>query len=343
MTSITTREAINRVLASELARDRQTVYLGETIRDAGATGASTGLFARFGPNQVIETPVSENAIFGAALGLALSGFRPIVEIYSADFALAVANELMNDIPKWRQQHARSGGLPITVRGWMGSTLGLGPEHSQCMEAFFHHAPGLRVICPGTTRDMAGLLRAAICANEPTIVFEHRRVYELTGDVSEDPDFTIGIGKADVVRSGRDVTLVAWAWMRHLALEAAEILANEAISVEVIDPRTIKPMDFQCIVASVERTGTLVVAEEAPMTGNVGAEIIARTMELAARPFRAARAAMPDRIHPYSARMEIDILPNAAAIARTVRATTHRGPAYPPIDRPSRQSHSRDAA
>jgi acetoin:2,6-dichlorophenolindophenol oxidoreductase subunit beta len=343
MKSVSTREAINGVLMSELARDRETVYLGETIRDAGATGASAGLFARFGPNQVIETPVSENGIFGAALGLALSGFRPIVEIYSADFALAVANELMNDIPKWRQQHARSGGLPITVRGWMGSTLGLGPEHSQCMESFFHHAPGLCVICPGTPKDMAGLLRAAIRSDEPTIVFEHRRVYELVGEVPDDPDFVVAIGEAEVVRNGRDATVVGWAWMRHLALEAAEMLAVEGVSIEVIDPRTIKRMDFASIVKSVERTGILVVAEEAPATGNIGAEIVARAMEVSARPFKAARVAMPDRVHPYSASMEAELLPSAAAIARAVRVALGRNSADLPSGPAVRHSDSVGAA
>lgn len=327
MTRMTTRDGINHVLATELARDRRTVCLGETIREGGATGASRGLYQRFGDGQVIETPVSENGFFGMALGLALAGFRPVVEIYSGDFALAVANEIMNDYPKWRQQQARSGPLPITVRGWMGSTLGLGPEHSQCMEAFFHHAPGLTVVVPGTPEDMAGLLRASIQSNDPVLFLEHRRLYDQQADIPDDPDFIVPLGKGTVVRPGSDVTLVAWAHYRALAVEAAERVAPHC-SVEVIDPRTIKPMDFDLILASVEKTGRLVVAEEAPITGNIGAEIVARISERCSRPIRVARVAMPDVIHPYSAAMEPAILPDVDDIARTLRNIARDRPTYP---------------
>lgn len=317
MKPISTRDAINQVLQTELGRDRKTVYLGETIREAGATGASYGLFERFGPKQVIECPVAENGIFGAALGLALSGFRPIVEIYSADFALAVANEIMNDIPKWRQQQAMSGAMPVTIRGWMGSTLGLGPEHSQCMEAFFHHAPGLVVVCPGTPADMAGLLRASIRHDEPVLLLEHRRLYDMVGPVPTDENHVVEIGKGEMLREGKDVTIVAWAWMRHVAIDAAERLAQKGVTASVIDPRTIKPMDFDMIADSVRETGRLVVAEEAPLTGSIGAEIVARVSEMVERPIKVSRVAMADMIHPYSAHMEESILPDAALIVETV--------------------------
>jgi pyruvate/2-oxoglutarate/acetoin dehydrogenase E1 component len=333
MSTLSTRDAINAVLASELGRDRYTVYLGETIRDIGATGASKGLYDTFGPKQVIETPVSENGFVGAALGLALSGFRPIVEIYSADFILAVANEIVSDIAKWRQQQARPGGLPITIRGWMGSTLGLGPDHSQSMEAYFHHAPGLIIVCPGTPADMAGLLRAAIRCDEPVLVFEHRRVYELVGEVPDDPDFTIEIGRGDRIREGSDVTIVAWAWMRHLVIKASEELARESISVEIIDPRTIKPLDYDLISASVQKTGRLMVVEEAPLTGNIGAEIIARVVEILHQPPRVARVAMPDVIHPYSASMEKQILPQPSTICTIARKLMRSQPTFPSIPEP----------
>jgi pyruvate/2-oxoglutarate/acetoin dehydrogenase E1 component len=317
MTMINTKDAINRVLATELARDKSTIYLGETIRDAGATGASKGLFEHFGEAQVVECPVSENGFFGAALGLALSGFRPIVEIYSADFALIVANEIINDFSKWRQQQARPGALPITVRGWMGRTRGLGPEHSQCMEAYFHHAPGLTIVVPGTPSEMAGLLRSAIRSNEPVLFLEHRELYEQIGDVPDDLDYMVPLGKGTVVKQGTDVTLVAWGHFRNLALAAAETVASE-VSVEVVDPRTIKPMDFDLILSSVQKTGKLVVAEESPITGNVGAEIVARTLETANRPITATRVAMPDMIHPYSASMEVGIIPDHDDIAAALR-------------------------
>lgn len=320
MTKLTGREALNRVLASELAADRRAVVLGETVRLAGSSGVLRGLYDRFGPGQVIETPVSENGIFGLALGLALSGFRPIVEIYSADFLLVVANEITGDICKWRQQQARPGPLPIVIRGCMGPNEkgGLGPEHSQSMEAYFHHAPGLTIVTPGTARDMAGLLRASLRSPDPVLFLEHRRVYELAGEVPDDEDFAIDLGRAEVVREGKDGTLVAWGWMRSEAEIAASVLEGEGISVEVIDPRTIAPMDHETIGHSVARTGRLIVAEEANLTGGIGAEIVARAVENAARPIRVARVSMPDVIHPYSASMERLLIPSANTIAEAVR-------------------------
>ena len=320
MTRLTGREALNRVLASELAVDRRAVVLGETVRLDGSSGVLRGLYDRFGPGQVIETPVSENGIFGVALGLALAGYRPIVEIYSADFLLVVANEIIGDMCKWRQQHARPGPLPIVIRGCMGPNEkgGLGPEHSQSMEPYFHHAPGLNIVTPGTPRDMAGLFRAALRSPDPVLFLEHRRVYELTGEVPDDEDFTIELGCAEVVREGKDATLVAWGWMRSEAESAAGVLEGEGISVELVDPRTIVPMDHKTIAQSVARTGRLIVAEEANLTGGVGAEVVARAVESAARPIRVARVSMPDMIHPYSASMERLVVPNASTVAEAVR-------------------------
>ncbi len=331
MTILTTRAALNAVLRSELKRHRETVFLGETTRDGGAAGVGIGLYEQFGPDQVIETPVSENGFFGAALGLALAGFRPIVECYSADFLLVVANEIINDFPKWRQQQARPGALPITVRGCMGANRGLGPEHSQCMESYLHHAPGLTVVVPGSPADAAGLLRAAIQSPEPTVFLEHRRLYDVVGEVPEDEDFVLPLGKGYVVRRGRDVTVVAWAWMRQEAELAATTLEAEGISIEIIDPRTISPMDFDLIKSSVQRTGILVVAEEAPLTGSVGAEILARVMESSRDgKYRATRVAMPNAIHPYSSTMEREILPDAKAICDAVRELTRSTQSKPVI-------------
>ncbi len=293
--------------------------LGETVRGIGAAGVTAGLYDLFGPTQVIETPVSENGFFGAALGLALSGFTPIVEIYSADFLFAVANEIINDMPKWRHQQPRSRPISVTVRGCMGANGGLGPEHSQCMEHYLHHTPGLTVMCPGTPADAAGLLRSAIRFPGPVIFLEHRRVYDLIGEVPDDPDFVVAIGRGTVIHSGNDITLVAWAWMRQEAERAAHVLSLEGISVEVIDPRTIVPLDFDLIINSVHRTGGLVIVEEAPMNGSIGGEIIARVAEASqGRRIRASRVAMTRSIHPYSSSMEREVLPNSEAIAAKIR-------------------------
>lgn len=316
-TQMTARRALTAAIAGELRRSPETVFLGETVRGPGAAGVAEGLYDEFGPSQVIETPVSENGIFGAVLGLALAGMRPIVEIYSADFLLAVANEVVNDIAKWRHQQTRPEALPVTIRGCMGANGGLGPEHSQCIEAYFHHAPGLTIVAPGTPVDAAGLLRSAIRSPEPVIVLEHRKLYDVEGDVPDDPDYEVPLGVGTVVREGSDLTLVAWAWMRQEAERAAEELAADGISAEIIDPRTVRPMDWQLIHDSARKTGRLLVAEEAPLTGSVGAEVVARVAE-SAPGIRCARVAMPDVIHPYSAAMESEILPDAAAIAQRAR-------------------------
>jgi pyruvate/2-oxoglutarate/acetoin dehydrogenase E1 component len=183
-----------------------------------------------------------------------------------------------------------------------------------MEPYLHHAPGLTIVVPGTAADCAGLLRAAIRSPDPVLVLEHRKVYGLEGDVPQDQDFVVEIGEAHIVRPGDDLTIVAWGWMRHEAELAADELAGHGISVEVIDPRTIRPMDWNTIQRSVRKTGRLLVAEESPITGSVAAEILARVVESAddTAP-RVARVAMPDVIHPYSALMEAEILPGAGEI------------------------------
>ncbi|WP_324911378.1 alpha-ketoacid dehydrogenase subunit beta [Baekduia sp.] len=319
----TMKAALTEVLGQELARSSDVLVLGETIRDGGAAGVAAGLFERFGSRQVIETPVSENAIFGAVLGLALSGFTPIVEIYSADFLLAVANEVVNDIPKWRQQQGRGGALPIVIRGCMGANGGLGPEHSQAMEPYLHHTPGLTVVTPGTPADAAGLLRSAIASPDPVVFLEHRRLYDVAGPVPTDPGHRVPLGRAELVAEGDDLTVVAWGWMRTEAVLAVEALAREDITADLIDPRTISPIDWDPILASVERTGRLLVAEETPITGSVGAEIVARVVERSSRPVQVARVAMPDAIHPYSAAMERELLPTAEDVARAARQLVTR--------------------
>lgn len=310
----TARQALNQALADEMERDPSIVVLGETVQYIGATGIMRGLYDRFGPSRVIETPVSENAIFGAALGLALKGLRPVVEIYSADFLLAVANEVMNDIPKWRQQQAMKSSLPITIRGWMGANGGLGPEHSQSMEPFFHHAPGLRIVTPGSAEELPGLLRASIRDDDPVLFFEHRKFYDLpvSEDIGADP---IPLDRAAVAAEGGDITIVAWGWMAHLAREAAAALAQSGVSAEVIDVRTVRPLDMTTILASADKTRRLLVVEEAPRTGSVAAEIIAATVEGRGPGIDAARVTMQDLIHPYSARLEERLLPTTDDIVQ----------------------------
>ncbi|GAA1850240.1 hypothetical protein GCM10009836_32550 [Pseudonocardia ailaonensis] len=310
---LTGREAFRAGIREEMLRDERVLVLGETVRSGGAAGVVAGLFDEFGPRRVIECPVSENGIFGAALGLALAGFRPVVEIYSADFLLAVANEVMNDMAKWQVQHGRPDEpLPIVIRGCMAATEGLGPEHSQSMEPFFLHAPGLELLTPSTPATAYAAMRAALAATVPTLVFEHRKVYELSGPVE-------GGVIGERVTSGADVTVVAWGWMRHEAAHAAERLAADGVGVDLLDPVRIRPLDLDPVIASVQRTGALIVVEEAFVTGNVGAEILARVAEaLPGHPLRLRRIAMPDVIHPYDARLERAILPTADHVVAGIR-------------------------
>jgi pyruvate/2-oxoglutarate/acetoin dehydrogenase E1 component len=187
-----------------------------------------------------------------------------------------------------------------------------------MEAFFHHEPGLVIVTPGTPRDLAGLLRASMRSPDPVIFLEHRRLYEVVGDVPDDESFQVELGRAEIVREGKDVTLVAWGWMRTEAERAAGILQNEGISVELIDPKTIRPMDHGTIAGSVEHTGRLMVVDEGTRTGGVAGEIITRAAESATKPLRVARITTPDVILPYNPAMELPLYPNANTIADGVR-------------------------
>ena len=320
MKVMTMKDAIASTLSQEMSQDSKIMVLGENVHIGAGARVTEVLFHEFGSTRVLETPVSENAIVGGSLGLALGGMTAVAEIMSADFLFTTGNELLNDIPKWRFQHGWEGPLSVVVRAPCGVSAegGAGPEHSQCPEAYFLHSPGLTVVVPGTPADAMGLMRSAVRSGKPTLYLEHRRLYNIEGQVPEDPDFMIPIGKAEVVREGGDVTIVAWGWMRTQALEAADELARSGIRAEVIDLRTISPMDAEVIVASVQKTGRLVVAEEAQRTGGVGAEILARVSEdVGPSVLRMIRVAMPDLPHPYVRSLELAVLPDKAKIVDAV--------------------------
>lgn len=324
MSTLTYREAIRETLAAEMRADETVFVLGEIVASRGGSAFVTeGLVEEFGPERVLETPVSENAIVGSALGAALDGMRPVAELYQADFLFTTGNEVINDVPKWRYQHRYEGELPVVLRAQMGVPPGggSGPEHSQCPEAFLHHAPGLTVVTPGTAADAAGLLRSAIRGGDPVVYLEHKRLYDRAEPVPDDPEHTVPLGEATVRRDGSDATVVAWAWMLDRAIEAADALESQGVDVEVIDPRTVKPFDYGTVVESVRRTGSLVVAEESPKTGSIGAEVVARVVEagvdLAAPP---ARVALPDVPHPYHPGVEDALLPGADDVERAVLET-----------------------
>ncbi len=270
---VTCREAIAQAIADELEADPDVIFFGEDVAAAGGVFKSTvGLFERFGGERVRDTPISEQAIVGTAIGAAIMGLRPIAELMFADFAGVAFDQIANQLAKYRYLTGGQAGLPVTVRLANGAGAGFAAQHSQAAENWFLNVPGLKIAVPGTVEDCYGLLRAAVRDDNPVLVFEHKNLLGLKGEI---PSTSYRLGEAAVVRPGRDVTVVASQQMRHRALEAAEQLAGEGISLEVIDPRTLVPFDDETVAASLARTARLLVVQEGPPGGGWGASLIAR--------------------------------------------------------------------
>ncbi|MEO9176205.1 MAG: alpha-ketoacid dehydrogenase subunit beta [Gaiellales bacterium] len=317
--TVTYRDAVIRALADELESDPLVVLIGEDVGAAGGVfKATAGLFARFGAGRVRDTPISEQAIVGTVLGAAVAGLRPVGEIMFADFAGVCFDQIVNQLAKYRYQCGGQVGVPATLRMAGGGSLGFGAQHSQCVENWFLNTPGLKLCVPATPADVYTLLRAAIRDDDPVIVFEHKALYGLTGELATGS--SLPIGKAEVVRPGTDVTVVATQLMRHRAAEAADVLAAEGISVELIDPRTVAPLDTATIVDSVARTGRLVCVQEAPAAGSWGQSVIAHVAEQAFELLDAPPRLVPaDPIPvPYARTLEDATLPNVDRIAAVVR-------------------------
>lgn len=272
-------QALSDGLSEELARDPAVYILGEDVTVGGPFGVTKDLAEKFGQNRVINTPISEGTVVGLAVGAAVLGFRPVVEVMFADFITLAMDQLVNHAAKL---HYMSGGqlrVPLTIRVQGGATGGWGAHHSQSFEAWFHHVPGLKVVMPSTPFDAKGLLKSAIRDDNPVLFVEHRGLYWSRGEVPEG-DYVVPLGLASIRRPGKDVTVLALSKMVSVALEAAEQLAAQDISVEVIDPRSLCPLDLDTIVASVRKTGRLVVVHEAVQAGGVGAELAAQVQEAA---------------------------------------------------------------
>jgi pyruvate/2-oxoglutarate/acetoin dehydrogenase E1 component len=325
--TITFREALARSLRLEMHGNPDLLVMGEIVATAaGASKIMGGLADEFGTDRVIETPVSENMLLGAALGGALGGHAMVIEVMSADFLLAAASEVLNDIAKWRYQHRWKDPLNLTVRMPMGSGVRFaGPEHQQCIEGYLHRAPGLTVVAPGSAATAGALLRSAIRLGDPVVFLEHRRLYETTAILADADGDCAPIGESVVAREGRDITVVAWSWMRRVAESAAETLAEDGIEAEIVDPVTIAPMDLGPILTSVAKTGRLLVVEEAPHTGSVGGGIIASAVQSAAiRHGQFDLITMPDVPHPFSGVLEALPIPTSLdvhdRVVRMVRGT-----------------------
>jgi acetoin:2,6-dichlorophenolindophenol oxidoreductase subunit beta len=272
-------EAIRAGLHEEMNRDAAVYLFGEDVALGGPFGVTNGLAEAFGKNRVVNTPISEGTVMGLAIGAALSGLRPVVEIMFIDFITLAMDQLVNHAAKL---HYMSGGqlrIPLTVRVQCGISGAMGAHHSQSLESWFLHVPGLKVVMPSNPADAKGLLKSAIRDDNPAVFIEHRGLYWSRGQVPGG-EMTLPIGKASIVREGSGVTIVVLAKMLESSLEAADELASEGISVEIIDPRSLVPLDVETIVNSVKKTSRLVIVHEAVEQGGVGAEIVARVQQTA---------------------------------------------------------------
>lgn len=269
---LTYLKAIREAIRQEMTHNKKVFLLGEDIGVyGGAFGVTKGLLEEFGPKRVRDTPISELGTTGVAVGAALTGMRPIVEMQFSDFLVLALDQIVNQAAKIRYMYGGKGKVPLVIRAPSGSGTGAAAQHSQSLEAWLTHIPGLKVVQPSTARDAKGLLKAAIDDDNPVIFYEHKLLYQTTSNVPEQP-YRIPLGKADVKRRGEDVTIVATAMMVHRALEAATDLFKEGIDVEIIDPRTLVPLDEACILQSVRKTGRLIVVHEAVKRSGYGAEI-----------------------------------------------------------------------
>ena len=322
MSVVTYRAAITRAMADALAADDDVFVIGEDIAAAGGAFKTTdGLFERFGPKRVLDTPISEQAIVGTAIGAAVQGLRPIAEIMFADFAAVCFDGLANELPKYRYMTGGQVTVPVTVRMANGSGTGFAAQHSQPAENWFLNVPGLKIVVPATPADAYGLLRAAVEDPDPVLYFEHKGLFGLRGELPDEPA-SVPLGKADVVREGEHVTVVATQAMRHRAAEAAEALAADGVEVELIDPRTLVPLDLETIVSSVEKTNRLVVVQEAPVDGSWGASLIARLLQESFELLDAPPAllAADDTPIAYSGPLEQAWAPSAERVVEAVRRT-----------------------
>jgi pyruvate dehydrogenase E1 component beta subunit len=316
-------EAVNQALFEEFARDERVFTLGEDVGLVGGTFRVTeGLMAEYGSRRVRDTPIAEASIIGIAIGAAMAGLRPIAEMMTMNFAIVAMDQIVNHCAKMRYMFGGQLTLPLVIRAPGGGGTQKAAQHSHSIESWFVNTPGIRVAIPSTPYDVKGLLKTAIRMDDPVLFIEHEMLYNTRGEVPED-EYLLPFGVADVKRPGRDVTIIAWSRMALEALRAAELLANEGIEAEVIDPRTLDPLDMASILGSVARTRRAVVAEEGWRNVGVGAEIAARIQEnlfyeLDAPVVRVAAADVPT---PYAKNLEKLALPDAARIVDAVLKIT----------------------
>ncbi|SMD12155.1 alpha-ketoacid dehydrogenase subunit beta [Sporomusa malonica] len=320
MKEMTYAEAIRDGMRVEMQRDPNVFIWGEDVaKFGGCFGVTGNLFTEF-PGRVLDTPISETAIVGAAVGAAAAGLRPIAEIMFIDFMGVCMDELFNQAAKMHYMFGGKARIPMVLRTPCGAGMGAAAQHSQSMEAWFTHIPGVKTVMPSTPADAKGLMAAAIRDDNPVMYIEHKQLLGVKGDVPEG-EYVIPLGKADIKKTGSDVTIVAWSWMVHKALAAAEALAEEGINAEVLDPRTLIPLDTESILQSVGKTGKLVIVHEAVKTSGFGGEIAAivaeEGMDLLDGPIK--RVAMPFAPIPFSPALEGTVIPSEEKIIAAVKS------------------------
>lgn len=321
MAEMTYRDALNLALKEELRHDPSVVVMGEDVAlYEGSFKVTRGLLSEFGEERVRDTPISENTIIGVCVGAAMGGLRPVAELMTVNFALLAMDQIINHMAKIRSMFGGQTFLPMTIRMPGGGGSQLGAQHSQSLETYFMHCPGMHVLYPATPADAKGLLKSAIRDNNPVIFLEHELLYNSKGEVPEDPEFLVPIGQAEIKRSGDQVTIVAYARMTVLALQAAEELSRQGISCEVVDLRSLAPLDEAAILASVRKTGRAVVVEECWRTCGLGAEISSRIFENCFDALQAPvkRVSGLDVPMPYSRKIEKICIPRAEDILQAVK-------------------------
>jgi len=322
---MTIRDALNQALREEIIRDENVFVMGEEVAEYdGAYKVTRGLWKEFGDKRVVDTPITELGFAAVGVGAAMAGLRPVIEFMTFNFSILASDQIINHAAKMLYMSGGQFKVPIVFRGPHGSAYQVSSQHSQALEAFYANFPGLKVVMPSTAADAKGLLKSAIRDNNPVLFLEQERMYGLKGEVPEDDDFTIPLGVADVKREGTDCTVVARSMTVPLALQAAEKLAEEGISVEVIDPRTIKPLDIDTIVESVKKTNRLVIAEESHYFAGVAAEISHEVMERAFDYLDAPikRISCAEAPMPYAKNLEALALPDVDKIIKGIKEVSY---------------------
>ncbi len=322
MALLTIRDALNQALREEIIRDENVFIMGEEVAEYdGAYKVTRGLWKEFGDKRVVDTPITELGFAALGVGAAMAGLRPVIEFMTFNFSILASDQIINHAAKMLYMSGGEFKVPIVFRGPNGSAFQVSSQHSQALEAFYANFPGLKVVMPSTAADAKGLLKSAIRDDNPVIFMEQERMYGMKGEVPEDDDFTIPLGVADIKREGTDCTIVARSMTVPMALEAAEKVQQEfEVSVEVIDPRTIKPLDIDTIVASIKKTNRLIIAEESHSFASVGAEITYQVMDHAFDYLDAPikRISTVEAPMPYAKNLEAAALPSVDKIIAAVK-------------------------